>query len=278
MANSDPKAKEAILQEKCAEAAKRATTFAFDPAAKLEPRPTPKPLPEGPSSGKAIAPNSKVLYISSSPMGDHSASRKVCDALVADINAGVEGVTVTTLDLAAMVADGSLEPYTAKRVMAKFATFGAGSELATGEAMSAAGLDETAASEWSFTKGLIKQFSEHDVYIFGVPMWNFGIPFHLKAYLDHIIQPHSTFDPATYAGLLENKRAIVVGAAGGPSFGTPLDAATPYMKQALGFIGVSDVAYVTVNGTASPSATEAIAKGIESAKAAAGIVTTSDSA
>jgi FMN-dependent NADH-azoreductase len=113
---------------------------------------------------------------------EHSASRKVCDTLIADMKAGggVEGVSVTELDLAAMTADGSLEPYTAKRVMAKVATFGAGSALADGEAMTTAGLDDGSMAEWGFTQGLIKQFSEHDVYVFGVPMWNFGIPFHLK--------------------------------------------------------------------------------------------------
>ena len=180
MANSDPSKKDDILKPKCEEAATKAAAFAFDPELKVEPA-KPFEAPGGPpAAGAPLAPNSKVLYISSSPMGEHSASRKVCNALIADIKAGVEGVTVTELDLAAMTSDGSLEPYTAKRVMAKFATFGAGSALATGETMTSAGLDDGSVAEWGFTQGLIKQFSEHDVYVFGVPMWNFGIPFHLK--------------------------------------------------------------------------------------------------
>jgi len=93
-----------------------------------------------------------------------------------------------------------------------------------------------------------------------------------QGYLDHIIQPHSTFNPATYAGLLKDKRAVVVATAGGPTLNGPMDATIPYMKQALGFIGVQDVAVVAVNGTASPAAADAIAAGIIEAKSAVGIV------
>jgi len=56
-----------------------------------------------------------------------------------------------------------------------------------------------------------------------IGQWNFAIPFHLKAYLDHITQPHSAFDPATYQGLLKGKLALVVVAtAGGSVFNGPL--------------------------------------------------------
>jgi len=288
MSNADPSQTEAILVAKCAEAAAKAAAFAFDPASKLRlPSATkklraavaPKQLRRAGSklqSTLGLPPNSKVLYISASPMGDHSASRKVCSAVLAGLTAqrkgGLKGVTVTTLDLAAMVSQGSLEPYTAQRVMAKFATFSAGSALTDNEAAQAAGLDAECAAEWEFTQGLVKQFSEHDVYVIGTPMWNFAIPFHLKAYLDHIIQPHSTLDPATYQGLLKGKRALVVATAGGSALNGPLDHVTPYLKQALGFVGVADVTFVHVNGTASPAtAAVAIAAGIQEAKAAVGL-------
>jgi FMN-dependent NADH-azoreductase len=100
---------------------------------------------------------------------------------------------------------------------------------------------------------------------------NFGIPFHLKAWLDHVIQPHHTFDPATYQGLLTGKKAFVVLAAGGPSLNGPMDRAIPYMKQALGFIGISDVTFIPINGTAGEGAADAKAAATDAAAAAAGL-------
>lgn len=268
---ADQAEKESILAVKKDAAAAAAANFAFDPTKVPEPA-APTEASEESSSSTPLVAGCKVLYVSSSPMGDYSASRKVCDALLSDIKANVEGVTVTTLDLAAMTADGSLQPYTAKRVMAKFATFGKQAKLDTAEAMCSAGLDDATAAEWAETQALIKQFEEHNVYIFGVPVWNLHIPFHLKNYLDHIIQPHQTFDPATYQGMLSGKRAIVVCTAGSPTLGTPFDACQPYMKQSLGFIGVTDRSFVAVNGTASPAGPEAIDAGIKSAKAAVGLL------
>ena len=98
---------------------------------------------------------------------------------------------------------------------------------------------------------------------------------HHQAYLDHIIQPHSTFDPATYSGLLKDKRAVVVATAGGPTLNSPMDATIPYMKQVLSFIGVQDVAVVAINGTATPAAADAIANGLVSARSAVGLNKTS---
>jgi len=252
----------ATVEKGVADATALGSAFAFDEARTVAPAPAWEPEAPAPrDAGSVISEGSKVLYVSSSPMGEMSASSAVCDVLVAAMTAA--GAAVDRLDLAALSATGDLAPYTAKRVAAKFASFG-GKDVADK-------LDADAAAEWAVTTGLIAQLEAADILVLGVPLWNFGLPYHLKAWLDHVIQPHHTFNPETYGGLLSGKKAFVVLAAGGPTLNTPMDRATPYAKQALGFIGVSDVTFVHVNGTAGPGAADAKATAVKAALASAGL-------
>lgn len=115
----------------------------------------------------------------------------------------------------------------------------------------------------------IEQLKNADVVLISAPMYNFGIPSTLKAYLDHTLRVGETF---VYTGngpkgLLEGKKAIVVTASGGNYTLPPLDAmnfVTPYLKTALGFIGIGDVTLVEAPGMAGDEA--AINASIEQAK------------
>ncbi|NJK28566.1 MAG: hypothetical protein HC925_09240 [Coleofasciculaceae cyanobacterium SM2_3_26] len=60
---------------------------------------------------------------------------------------------------------------------------------------------------------IFNQFNSADDYLFSVPMWNFGVPWKLKLYIDLLTMPNTLFgfDPAVgYIGLLKNKRATAV--------------------------------------------------------------------
>jgi FMN-dependent NADH-azoreductase len=100
------------------------------------------------------------------------------------------------------------------------------------------------------------RFSLADRVLISTPMWNFGIPYKLKHWFDVIIQPGLTFrfDPAQgYLPLLKDRPTIVILAAGG-DFATGMnrgriDMATPYLREALRFIGVSDVRFVPIGPT-----------------------------
>jgi FMN-dependent NADH-azoreductase len=91
-------------------------------------------------------------------------------------------------------------------------------------------------------------------------MWNFGIPYKLKQWLDIINQPGLTFrfDPARgYLPLLKDRPTVVILASGG-DFVTGMnrgriDMATPYLREALRFIGVSDVRFVPIGPTTGPA-------------------------
>jgi FMN-dependent NADH-azoreductase len=106
--------------------------------------------------------------------------------------------------------------------------------------------------------------------LISTPMWNFGIPYKLKQWIDVINQPGLTFrfDPARgYLPLLKDRPTIVILASGG-DFVTGMnrgriDMATPYLREALRFIGVNDVRFVPIGPTT--GSTEAIQAARENA-------------
>lgn len=99
---------------------------------------------------------------------------------------------------------------------------------------------------------LIAEIQGADVIVIGVPMYNFGIPSTLKAYFDHIARAGITFRYTANGpeGLLQGKRAIILAARGGKYSGTPMDTQTSYLRDFLGFIGITDVTFVYAEGLA----------------------------
>lgn len=95
--------------------------------------------------------------------------------------------------------------------------------------------------------GLIEELFAADIIVIGAPMYNFGIPSQLKAWIDNICRAGKTFRYTAEGkpeGLLKNKRAIVATAHGGVYSEGPMvayDHVGPYLQQLLGFLGVSDV-------------------------------------
>jgi len=98
---------------------------------------------------------------------------------------------------------------------------------------------------------LIAELQNADTYVFGVPMYNFGVPSVFKAYIDHIARAGLTFNPQTYEGLLRGKKMFVVTARGGGGYG-PGEKREAYNQQdgqiriAFGFMGVTDIEFVHV--------------------------------
>ena len=99
-----------------------------------------------------------------------------------------------------------------------------------------------------------------DRVLISTPMWNFSIPYKLKQWLDVIIQPGLTFrfDPAQgYLPLLKDRPTLVILASGG-DFVTGMnrgrvDMATPYLREALRFVGISNVRFVPLCPTTGPA-------------------------
>lgn len=99
---------------------------------------------------------------------------------------------------------------------------------------------------------LIDELRRADVLVLGLPMYNFGVPSTLKAYFDHLARANVTFryTPDGPVGLLTGKTAFVFATRGGQYAGTPGDLQTAYVRQFLGFIGISDVEFIYAEGLA----------------------------
>jgi FMN-dependent NADH-azoreductase len=102
----------------------------------------------------------------------------------------------------------------------------------------------------ALSDSLVTELLATDVLIIGAPMYNFGVPSTLKAYLDHVARAGITFKYTETGpvGLVENTKAYVVTATGGFHAGTARDFVAPYLETFLGFIGITDVDVFTAEG------------------------------
>ena len=93
---------------------------------------------------------------------------------------------------------------------------------------------------------LLAEVQAADTIVIGSPMYNFSIPAVLKAWIDQISRAGVSFAYTEEGpkGLLSGKKVIVTMASGGTPFGGDMDFATPYLKFALGFLGITDVSFV----------------------------------
>jgi FMN-dependent NADH-azoreductase len=96
---------------------------------------------------------------------------------------------------------------------------------------------------------LVAQLQEHDTILIGAPIYNFALPAALKAWIDLVARAGVTFRYTENGpvGLLTGKRAIVAIASGGTQVGSDYDFASGYIRHVLGFIGITDVEFVTAD-------------------------------
>lgn len=161
-----------------------------------------------------------ILKVLVSPRGDSSVSRKLADQLVAAL--GTEQVTTRDISTGVPVVDGAW-------IGAAF-----GGEDKTPLAMSDV---------------LVAEVQAADHIVIATPIWNFGVPAALKAWIDQLARAGLTFKYTENGpvGLLEGKKATIVISSGGTEAGSAIDFATPYLKHVLGFIGIHDVDVVAAD-------------------------------
>lgn len=175
----------------------------------------------------------KLLYIKASPRGAASKSGAVADAYLAALRERLPDLEVDTLDL----AQETIPEFDGDKVAAKMAVI-------TGQ--SREGRQQTA---WDEITAVANRFIASDRYLLAVPMWNGGIPYRLKQYIDVIHQPGLLWglDPKTgYFGLLKNKKAVLALTSGafGPSMPSPafgVDHHSTYLRDWLNQAGVTDI-------------------------------------
>lgn len=96
---------------------------------------------------------------------------------------------------------------------------------------------------------LVQELRQADVIVIGAPIYNFGVPAVLKAWIDMIARARLTFRYTEKGpeGLLQGKKAYVVVASGGVPVDSPVDFATPYLRQALRFVGITDIEIIAAD-------------------------------
>ena len=96
---------------------------------------------------------------------------------------------------------------------------------------------------------LIAELRQADTIVIGLPVWNFGVPAALKAWIDLIARVGETFKYTEEGpqGLLTGKRAIIALASGGTEMNSAIDFATPYLRHMLGFVGIDQVDVVAAD-------------------------------
>ena len=93
---------------------------------------------------------------------------------------------------------------------------------------------------------LVAEIKQADTLVIGLPIYNFGVPAAFKAWIDMIARARETFRYTETGpeGLMTGKRALIVVASGGVPVGSAMDFATPYVRHALAFIGITDVEFI----------------------------------
>jgi len=172
---------------------------------------------------------SNILVLNSSISGEASVSRLLVADAVTELTQRDPNAKVVFRDLAADPIPHLL-PATVAGVRASAATPA-----------------EQAARDLADT--LIAELRAADTIVIGAPMYNFSVPTTLRSWFDHVLRAGETFryTEAGPEGLLTGKRVIVVESRGGLYSEGPaqaIDFQEPYLRQLLGFMGLTDVTFI----------------------------------
>jgi FMN-dependent NADH-azoreductase len=178
-----------------------------------------------------------ILLLNSSPRGDASHSGKVANELVAQLKAKSRGVAIISRDLTTEVLPHINDAFITGRTLES-------------DKRSKAQNDAVELSD-----KLIAELSAAEVVVIASPMINFGLATTLKAWFDYVLRAGVTFKYSEKGpeGLMRGKKVFVVVARGGVYSQGPMkamDFQEPYLRQLLGFIGITDVTFVPVEGVA----------------------------
>lgn len=177
-----------------------------------------------------------LLHISASPQGESSHSLAIANTFVETVADERPDIQVEHWDL----WDGTLPQFGPDAVAGKYAIF-AGAEHTPAQA-----------AAWVEVRETFERFNAADFYLFSVPMWNHGVPYVLKQFIDVVSQPGLVFgfDPVEgYTGLLTGKKAVVIYTSGvygdgrGRAFGVDFQA--PYFDDWLRWAGISEIDTIT---------------------------------
>jgi len=203
----------------------------------------------------------KFLHVIASPRGDKSRTLVVAAAFLQQFRNNHPDWLIDEINL----FQETLPPLTARQVDGKYVLLG-GKDL-YGE------LRET----WEEIEQQIQRFKDAEAYLISTPMWNFGIPYILKQYLDILIQPRYLFHyvKSRPEGFLKGRRMVVISSRGGDYTAPdnlPFDFVEPHLRAIFGFVGIVDIEFIKVeplDGVPAKAVKETIESASQKAREAA---------
>jgi len=185
----------------------------------------------------------KILNIVTSVKGEASFSVKLSNAILENLSAVYPGSSIHTHDLTRTPFPHLEETH--------FASFYTPEEIRTHEHKEAIKHSDEA----------IKELMDADIIVIGVPLYNFGIPSTLKAWIDHIVRAGVTFryTNGVPEGFVVNKKVYLAIASGGVYSEGPMksyDFTENFLRTSLGFIGMTDITAFRIEGTFVPGIKE----------------------
>ncbi len=179
----------------------------------------------------------KILHLDSSVTGPKSVSRPLTQAAAEKLKSSNPGAEYTYRDL----VTNSLRHYNAVlRVH--------GDDVAN--------VSPEDKQELETGKTILDEFLGSDIILIGAPMYNFSIPSQLKAWVDLIVVPGTTFKygPNGPEGQCAGKKVVIISTRGG-GYGPgspfePFDFQEKYLRATFNFLGITDVNIITAEGVA----------------------------
>lgn len=177
----------------------------------------------------------KLLHVIATPRGEQSGTLRVSRAFLACLQGQDSDLVVDVVDL----YDHELPALGGHNITAKY-TLMAGQPI-----------DKTQVESWRRIEALIEHFLSADVYLITTPMWNLGIPYALKYYIDCLVQPGYLFrydETGQLVPLVHGKKMICVTSRGGDySPASPMrafDFQEPYLRAIFGLTGITDIEFI----------------------------------
>ena len=172
----------------------------------------------------------RVLRVDASARGEPSVSRQLADLMLRELGECGPGLSVARRDVAAGL------PF----VDAAWV----GANQTEPDAR-----DDAQRRALALSDELVAEVMAADVLVIATPIYNFGVPASLKAWIDQIARARLTFRYTEHGpqGLLAGKKAYVLVATGGTEVGSAIDFATPWLKFVLGFLGITDVEVIAAD-------------------------------
>ncbi len=175
----------------------------------------------------------RLLHIIATPREEESRTLQVSEAFLESFQESHRDWVIDELDL----SKEELPSLSMKSVSGKYVL------------LSGKDLYGTMKETWGEIIQHIDRFKTADRFLVSSPMWNFGIPYMLKHYIDLVVQPKYLFhyrEDGSVEGLVKDKKMVVITSRGGNYEGKnkELDHQESYLRTIFNFVGIQDIEFI----------------------------------